>query len=252
MQSEVLFGENPRSDAVRYKPAQSPLNPYPCHMPFELVTDLQNSPSSSDVVARYLRAAITAGEYPEDQVINQEDVARLFNVSKIPVREALKRLEAEGFVAFQRNRGALVTSLSKEQITHIFQTRAILESSAARLAAPLLTDRALEAAEKLRLDFAMEKDVSKWAALNWAFHCAIYEGAGNPFLIDMIRSVNDRVERYLRIQLTLADGMQTADTEHQQILKACRSRDGDRAAQLVHDHVMHACSSLLKNLPQTQ
>lgn len=142
----------------------------------------------------------------EDEPIRQDNIAKLFDVSKIPVREALKRLEAEGLVEFHRNRGAVVTSITEPEITEIFEVRAMLEANALKLSIPRMTERTFERAEEYCNDFARETDVARWAELNWQFHSSLYEDADKPFLMNLIRSVNDRIERYLRIQLTLSGG----------------------------------------------
>ncbi len=80
--------------------------------------------------------------------IRQDDVAKLFDVSKIPVREALKRLEAEGLVEFHRNRGAVVASVSEPEIAQIFEVRAMLESSALKLSVPRMTAKTFQRAEE--------------------------------------------------------------------------------------------------------
>ena len=87
-------------------------------MPLQLpnVPNLGQSPTNSEVIAQHLRSAIVTGQLREGEPIRQDEVAALFKVSKIPVREALKHLEAEGLVAFQRNRGAVVHSLSESEI----------------------------------------------------------------------------------------------------------------------------------------
>jgi DNA-binding GntR family transcriptional regulator len=82
-------------------------------------------PSASEVIAKHLREAITSGQLAEGEPVRQDDVARLFNVSKIPVREALKRLEAEGLVSFQRNKGAVVTVLTEPELAQIFEVRVL-------------------------------------------------------------------------------------------------------------------------------
>ena len=214
------------------------------------VPDLGRAPTVSEVVLEFLRASIADGSLEEGEPIRQDDVARLFNVSKIPVREALKRLEAEGLVAFHRNRGAVVTRLTEPEIAEIFEVRAILESSAIRLAVPAMTEATLARAQALADSFEAEADVGRWAALNWQFHSSLYEDAGRPFLVGTIRSVNDRLERYLRVQLTLSNGKETADREHRDILRACRRGNADTAARLVSEHIMNACRSLLASLPQ--
>jgi DNA-binding GntR family transcriptional regulator len=209
---------------------------------------LGSAPPTSDIIAKHIRAAIVTGALNEHEPIRQDDVAKLFGVSKIPVREALKRLEAEGLVEFQRNRGAVVTSVTEPEIAEIFEVRSILEGNALKLSIPRMTARTFQRAEKYCDAFARETDVARWSELNWQFHSCLYEDAGRPFLLNLIRSVNDRVERYLRIQLTLSGGTGLDDQEHRQILAACRDRDVALASDLMVDHITKACESLLSNL----
>ncbi len=213
------------------------------------VPDLGAAPTASDVILKYLRSAIVTGALAEGAPVRQDDVARLFNVSKIPVREALKQLEAEGFVTFQRNRGATVASLSEPEIVQVFEVRAILESNAVRLSVPLMTEAHFERSERAADAFAREPDVSAWADLNWEFHASLYAAAERPYMLQLIRTVNDRIERYLRVQLTVSGGHARAVHEHAEILAACRARDAERAAAMVFDHIMDACRSLHSHLP---
>lgn len=215
------------------------------------IPDLGNGPTVSDVILKFVRESIIDGTLDEGEPIRQDDVARLFNVSKIPVREALKRLEAEGLVVFHRNRGAVVTTISEPEIVQIFEVRAILESSAIRFSVPHMTEAAIEQAQTFCNAFAEETDTAKWAELNWQFHSCLYHDAERPYLVNMIRSVNDRIERYLRMQLSLSSGHRTADHEHRDILKACRAGNVDVAAALTYDHIMNACASLMKHRPGT-
>lgn len=213
------------------------------------IPDLGSAPAASDIILRSVRGAIISGALAEGEPIRQDDVARLFNVSKIPVREALKSLEAEGLVIFQRNKGAVVTTVSGPEIVQIFEVRAILEASAMRFSVPRMTGATLDRAEEFRAAFEKEADVSKWAELNWRFHSCLYEDADRPFLLNMIRSMNDRVERYLRMQLSLSGGRTKADQEHRDILEACRKQDAEAAAAQTYRHIMDACTSLLLHRP---
>jgi DNA-binding GntR family transcriptional regulator len=214
--------------------------------------DLGARPTASDVIARYLREAIMSGKVKEGLPIRQDEIAGLFNVSKIPVREALKRLEAEGLVIFQRNRGAVVTEMSQFEIVQIFEVRALLESNAIKLSVPSMTPQTLANAQAFCDQFAQETDVANWADLNWRFHSCLYEDANRPFMVGLIRSVNDRVERFLRIQLSLSSGQAVADREHREILAACRAGDAELASRLVYGHIMDACNSLLTHLGKSR
>jgi DNA-binding GntR family transcriptional regulator len=220
-------------------------------MPLELtnVPDLGAAPTTSEIVLRHLREAIVTGDLAEGTPIRQDDVARMFNVSKIPVREALKQLAAEGFVTFHRNRGAMVASLSEPEIVQVFEIRALLEAQAIRFAVPLMTAEDLALAEQAEAAFAHETDVSQWAARNWAFHSSLYTPAARDLLLNMILSVNDRVARFLRVQLTVSGGHDLAAREHRRILDACRNGQAEVAAILTHEHIMGACQSLYHHLP---
>src|SRR5450830_1577850 len=124
--------------------------------------DLGNSPSTSEIITRHLRDAIVAGHFAEDEPIRQDDIARQFNVSKIPVREALKRLEAEGLVMFQRNRGAMVTRVSDAELAQMFEVRMLLEDKVLRLAIPNMTEETFARAERICQEFIGEDDVGRW------------------------------------------------------------------------------------------
>lgn len=142
--------------------------------------DLGNTPSTSEIITRHLRDAIIAGHFAEDEPIRQDDIARQFNVSKIPVREALKRLEAEGLVMFQRNRGAMVTRMSESELAQMFEVRMLLEDKALRLAIPNMTEETFARAERICQEFVGENDVGRWAELNWELHACLYEPAQRP------------------------------------------------------------------------
>jgi DNA-binding GntR family transcriptional regulator len=198
--------------------------------------DLGNAPSTSEIITRHLRDAIVAGHFAEDEPIRQDDIARQFNVSKIPVREALKRLEAEGLVMFQRNRGAMVTRVSDAELAQMFEVRMLLEDKVLRLAIPNMTEETFARAERICQEFIGEDDVGRWAELNWELHACLYEPAQRPFLVGLIRSVNDKLERYLRMQMSLSAGKDRADHEHREILAACRAGDVDLAVKLLDEH----------------
>ncbi|MFO6294604.1 GntR family transcriptional regulator, partial [Pseudomonas aeruginosa] len=154
------------------------------------------APSASEIIAKHLREAIIAGHFAEDEPIRQDDIAQLFNVSKIPVREALKRLEAEGLVLFQRNKGAVVTRISEPELAQMFEVRVLLEAQAIRLAVPNMDETTFARAEAICADFVGEDNVGRWAELNWQLHACLYEPAQRPFLVNLIRSIHDKLRPY--------------------------------------------------------
>ncbi|HQC81624.1 MAG TPA: GntR family transcriptional regulator, partial [Accumulibacter sp.] len=163
--------------------------------------------SASDHVAQTLNKAIVDGLLPAGELLRQDEIAAHFQVSKIPVREALKHLEAKGLVAFKRNRGAVVASLSASEIEEYMDIRAVLEARAARLAAPSIDDAALAQARAHLDQFASATDSGRWSELNWLFHSTLYAAAGRPILLAEILSIYHRVERYVRAVLPIRTEM---------------------------------------------
>ncbi|WP_448679186.1 GntR family transcriptional regulator [Pseudomonas nicosulfuronedens] len=218
-------------------------------MPLRNAPNLGLVPSASETIAKHLREAIISGQMAENEPIRQDDIAQIFNVSKIPVREALKRLEAEGLVEFQRNKGALVTKISEPELAQMFEVRVVLEVQALRLAIPNMSAQTFARAESICAEFVGEDDIGRWAELNWQLHACLYEPAQRPYLVGLIRSIHDKVERYLRLQMSMSDGKERADHEHHDILDACRAGDADRAARLLEEHINGVCRTLYEHLP---
>lgn len=215
-------------------------------------TDIAQMASASDVIFEALREAIAKGDISEGQTLRQDHIARMFNVSRIPVREALTRLEEQGLVSTQRYRGAVVTTLSTDEIREIFEFRALLEPEVLRHSVPRMSKEALETAKRFAQAFSTEQESSHWGELNRSFHYSLYEAAGRPYYLQTIRAALDRVDRYLRAQLVLTDGMARARREHEGILEACIQRDAERAAQLTRDHILGASASLIAFLERTR
>jgi DNA-binding GntR family transcriptional regulator len=204
--------------------------------------------SASDQVAQTIEQAIVDGHLPAGELLRQDEIAAHFQVSKIPVREALKHLEAKGLVTFLRNRGAVVASLSTAEIDEYMEIRALLEARAARLSAPLIGEPALAAARRHLDEFGRVANAGRWGELNWLFHSTLYAAAGRPILLAEIRSLYHKVERYVRTLLSLTNEIPRTQQEHAAILDAFVRRDPDAAAELTRAHVLDAGASLVNYL----
>ncbi|MCR4268675.1 GntR family transcriptional regulator [Nitratireductor sp. ZSWI3] len=212
--------------------------------------DVRQSASAADLVFEALRKAIVEGDLAEGEHLRQDHIARLFNTSRIPVREALKRLEQDGLVTNERYRGTVVAALSSAEVEEIFEFRALIESEIVRLAVPRLTPEHLAEAQRHLQAFASERDPSLWGEINRNFHYSLYAAADRPYHLQVIRSSLDRVDRYLRAQLTLTDGIGRARAEHQAIYDVCAGGNADEAARLTRAHILDASRSLLAFLDQ--
>lgn len=207
-------------------------------------TDLGAMPSPADVIFEALREGITEGALAEGETLRQDHIARLFNVSRIPVREALARLEEQGLVSTQRHKGAVVSSLSVEEIGEMFEFRALVEGELIRHSVRNATDATLSEAQSYAAAFAAEPDSSRWAALNRQFHYTLYRDSDRPYQLQIVSKALDKIARYLRAQLVLTHGIERARREHAGILRAAMNRDADAAADLTRAHILGACKSL--------
>jgi DNA-binding GntR family transcriptional regulator len=210
--------------------------------------------SLTSAVADKLRDQIIRGEIPEGAQLRQDAIATQYQVSRIPVREALRQLDAEGLISIVPNRGAIVPALSPADIEELFSIRALLEPEVLKLSIPRLTEEDFaQAAAVLRKyvgELRREDHVSAWGRLNWQFHSILYSRANQPRSMAIIRNVNNSGERYTRLQLYLTQGMKRANEEHHQMLELCRQRDVPAACDLLREHIRYAGESLKRVLEQ--
>jgi DNA-binding GntR family transcriptional regulator len=229
------------------------------HSPSKM--DLESAPYSGiprqslpSAVADKLREQIIRGEIPEGAQLRQDAIATQYQVSRIPVREALRQLDAEGLIAIVPNRGAIVPALSPSDIGELFSIRALLEPEVLKLSIPHLTEEDFSQADAVLRKYVSElrrqEHVSAWGRLNWQFHSILYSRANQPRFTAIIRNVNNSGERYTRLQLYLTHGVQRANEEHHRILELCRQRDIAAACELLREHIRHAGDSLKDVLQQ--
>ena len=214
--------------------------------------DISRMSSPSDVIFDALRLAITDGSLRENEVLRQDHIAKMFNVSRIPVREALTRLEEQGLVTTQRYRGAVVAALSFEEIEEIFEFRSILEPEVIRHSVRNISDESIVLAGEYCEKFSITRDESQWCELNRLFHYSMYRDCERPYYLQVVSASLNRIERYQRMQLTLTNGMEVAHHEHREILRACAERNADLAAELTRQHILGACRSLINVLSRTR
>jgi DNA-binding GntR family transcriptional regulator len=194
--------------------------------------------STSRLIANALRSAIVDGTLAPGAPLRQDAIARHFSVSAIPVREALRQLESEGWARVEMNKGATVAPLSADEAREVYEIRAALESLAIGLAIPAHTPASLRHAEELCGAASAETEPSLYVARNEAFHMSLYEPAGRPQLLAMIAMLHERGERYLRLKFGLPSYKGESDREHVALLKAVRRRDVAAAQSLVTRHLL--------------
>lgn len=210
--------------------------------------------TATEFVEAALREAILSGVLPGGLPLRQEELATAFGVSRMPVREALRQLEARALVEFHPHRGAVVVEISAEDSADIGAIRAALEPAALRLSLPHLTATDLDLAEELIAEMDAEADPGRMGELNRRFHMTLYARAGQPRLLALTEQHLAAADRYLRFQFAALGYHPRSQDEHGALLAACRRGDADAACALVVQHVALAGEQLtafLRDRPAT-
>jgi len=205
--------------------------------------------SLASAVADKLREMIIRGEIQEGEQLRQDAIASDFQVSRIPVREAMRQLEAEGLITIVPHKGGVVSALSPEEIEELFDIRVLLESEVLKLSIPNLTEDDFKQAEAILQTYEKalwkEEEVGTWGRLNWQFHSILYSRANRPRFMSMIQTINNNGDRYTRLQLYLTHAFERAKQEHRMLLELCRERNTAAACELLERHI-HNAGRMLK------
>ena len=204
--------------------------------------------SLAAAVVERLRDQILNGKLREGEQLRQDAIAAEFQISRIPVREALSHLAAEGLITIVANRGAVVSALAPEEIEELFETRAVLECYMLRCAIPNFTDDDFQKAEKFLKHYeqSLERDseIKNWGEWNWSFHSTLYAPANRPVMLAYIKTLNNNCDRYTRLHLVVTRELHQAGEAHRVLLKACQSRNPDVASTALWKHITDAGSYL--------
>jgi len=200
--------------------------------------------SLAAAVVERLRDKILHGELREGEQLRQDAIAAEFQISRIPVREALSHLAAEGLITIVANRGAVVSALSPDEIMQLFETRAVLECYMLRQAIANFAEKDFQAAEEILHHFEEslenDADVKSWGQWNWAFHSALYAPANRPVMLSFLKTLNNNCDRYTRLHLVFTRELHVAGKAHHELLDACRTKDPEVASDALWKHITTA------------
>lgn len=203
-----------------------------------------------------LEEMIAVGALSPGQHLDETELAARFEVSRTPIREALIQLASMGVVVIRPRRGAIVAELGPQQLVEMFEVMSELEATCGRLAARRMTlaeQQALQAAHQACKEALDAQQPDDYYYRNEAFHEAIYAGSHNQFLIEQTRSLYRRLRPYRRLQLRVRNRLSNSYAEHDGVVQAILSGEGDKAAELLREHVMiqgQRFSDLMASLPQ--
>lgn len=205
----------------------------------------------SAAIVDKLRQAILDGTHSAGTQLRQDALADTYGVSRIPVREALFQLEAEGFVRIVPHKGAIVSELSLDEVNDVFDLRALLEPRMLAESAPRFEEADFTALDAIQARF--EKaiaagDVGQWGAINAEFHMALYTKARQPRTQSIVSALLQTSDRYTRVQLSNTTAMGIAEQEHAELVRLCRARRFDEACAFLVRHISSVRSDLLRVL----
>ncbi|WP_321812554.1 MULTISPECIES: GntR family transcriptional regulator [unclassified Burkholderia] len=197
-----------------------------------------------DLVLEAIRGRILRGELAPGDALRQEALADELGVSRVPVREAITRLQGEGLVTIIPHKGAYVCGISVEEVRETFEIRLRLEPWIFSRAIPATDEQTLAAALGLvdQMDSATE---TTWGALNWRFHETLYAPSGLELAIETLRRLNDRNERYFRFQVVNVPIRENTRREHIEMVEMCRARDVRGGARLLREHLQRAMDQIV-------
>ncbi|MDW3225431.1 MAG: GntR family transcriptional regulator [Paracoccaceae bacterium] len=194
----------------------------------------------ADRIADALEELVFTGQFDDGDRLDEIRLAKQFGVSRTPIREALQRLVASGIAEQLPRRGVFVRQHGPTELMELFETMAEIEGVCGRLAALRISDEALnmlEGANQVCRAANASDDTDAFYRENERFHHTIYTQSGNNHLADQALNLHSRLKPFRRLQLRLRGRMAQSMNEHEEIVAALKTRDENRAANALRDHV---------------
>lgn len=194
------------------------------------------------------RGQLKPGDYLREQVLAEE-----LGVSRTPVREALRRLEAEGLLQSEPRFGMVIRDLSYAEVIELYEVREMLERSAARMCARVITDVELTELETIQSDMeAARHDAREMAVHNHTFHMAVLHGAKNRYLLKALEGIQKAILILGPSTMRFPERADTAIAEHRHLLDALKRRDPDQAEAVMGAHIINAQRYRLKQFHERE
>lgn len=209
----------------------------------------------SAAIVEQLRQDILGGRHPAGAQLRQDALAASFGVSRIPVREALFQLEAEGLVRIEPHKGAVVAGFSREEIDDVFDLRVLLEPRLLADSVPRLSAADHAEIEQIDAEFAQAieaHDVARWGELNARLHLGLYRRARQPRTLAIVTSLLQASDRLTRLQMNRTTAMGRAQREHKRLLGLCRRGRVAEACEHLALHVQAVRKDLHRILPSAR
>ncbi|WP_104177542.1 GntR family transcriptional regulator [Cryobacterium sp. Y50] len=196
---------------------------------------------TADYIADAIRDAINSGSLGDGAVLNQADLATYFGVSRVPVREAMRQLQAESLIDSRAHQQAVVRGLDIDRLVEVYTLRSVLEGWLIEQAIPNITSQQIEKARELNAELEIEQSHARWLEINAAFHRELYEPSGALITLELLDQLRARAERYARMWSQGTGIHRPAETcqEHNTILDLVESGAVAEAKDAIQEHVLH-------------
>lgn len=207
--------------------------------------------SSQQQAYTYLQDLIVSGALPGGARLKPEFIAAELGISRMPVREAIRQLDAEGYVTIRLNRGAIVTARGREELIELFEVRAALEGLALRLAAEHVDAETLSDLEiELQRLRGVAADSANWLARHDDFHDRLCAASGRHQLQAECRRYRLAVRPYVKLYLRSGRRFEQPGFEHEILIDALRARDAARAERVAREHILANAQAIAACLPE--
>lgn len=204
-----------------------------------------------EVVSEALRDAIVSGVLKPGERLMEIQLAEELGVSRTPVREAIRKLELEGFVVMVPRRGTYVSDISLKDINEVYEVRTALDVLAAGLAAERITDEETEELERLLVEIAEHikaGDMDKIVETDEHFHDVLYKASRNDRLVGIINNLRELLQRFRTVSMSYPGRLTNTLDEHRRLVEAISQRDVEAAQQIAREHMENAESTMLLDL----
>jgi DNA-binding GntR family transcriptional regulator len=203
-----------------------------------------------DEIAVALRRAVRERAIPPGQAVNQDELARRFGVSRIPLREALRTLVGEGLIIMKPGLGAVVTELDAGEVQELYGLRLQLEPPLAKDIVDHVRRRDLDDLTALAASMKAlgEKDSEEWSDLNYRFHRRVYELSERRHAVRLVVQVLNLVEPYARVHAHVLGSRPDTQQGWDDVIEALRVGDAERLEQLIADGIRSARAALMSSM----
>lgn len=214
-----------------------------------LPVKLENYKPLREIVLEALKEAIVNGKLKPGERLMEQQVAEELGVSRTPVREAIRKLEIEGFVIIIPRKGAYVSDISLKDIVQVFEVRAAMEALAAGLAAQRIADEQLEKLERKLVEVKNavdSSDLDNIIQFDTDFHEIIYEASRNDRLVQILNNLREQIQRYRTASLASPGRLKDTLKEHQELVEAISTRNVALAQKLAKEHIENAENTIIE------